>query len=443
MANRKNGKSPEKLYAEMYDKQLREFENMDKDHSPIDDTLRFYSQEEVAAQARQQNSRSRTRQQNAPIDPLDAARGVGQHPDAQNRRRRAADSSASEQYRREARKQAKEHRGGQPVKFGSNNSFNKKKSTGARVAGGILRWLLTVILILVLIMQVMILRYISLVNTTKTGQRLVTNASLSAKEVTNVLLIGSDTRDDEELGRTDSMILLSINRKSDEITMTSLMRDSYVEIPDHGWDKLNAAYRYGGAELLMDTIEHNFDVAVDRYVYVSFFSFINIIDAVGGIELDVTDEEALGMTDPMAEQNKYLGNQKGTDYLTQGGQGLHLNGNQALAYARLRYVGNADFERTDRQRRVISTIVSKAKTLSPLKLDSFLKISCGELNTNMSRAELYVMFYKLLFSMGYDTNELRIPQEGAYFAGSHDGQSTLDLNFDACKQAISETVYKR
>ncbi|SDA27194.1 transcriptional attenuator, LytR family [Ruminococcus sp. YE71] len=465
MAKKNNKKTPEELYGEMYERQLKQFESMDKEGgAPVGEELHFYTEEELAAQerARQttaappqarpasaqrkasgQRPTSGQRQQRPPHPNDGSPRGVGQHPDARQRRRRAANPSAPEKYERKAREQAREHRGNEPVQFGANNSFKGKKTTVGSVIGGIFRWLLTIVLILLLIMQLLIFRYISLVNTVKTEKRTVTNASLSAAEVTNVLLIGSDTRDEEELGRTDSMILLSINRKSDEVTMTSLMRDSYVEIPDHGWDKLNAAYRYGGPELLMDTIAKNFDVKVDRYVYISFFSFINIVDAVGGIELDISDEEALGMTDPMAEQNKYLGYKKGTDYLTHGGKDMHVNGNQALAYARLRYVGNADFERTDRQRRVISKIVAKAKTLKPLQLDSFLKVSCGELTTNMSKAELYIMFYKLLFSMRYDINELRIPPEGAYYAGSHDGQSTLDLDLSACTQAIAETVYKK
>ena len=167
-----------------------------------------------------------------------------------------------------------------------------------------------VLLVLVLLLQLLIFRYIWLVNSVDTGERLVTNASMSDKNVTNILLIGSDTRDENERGRTDSMILLSINKQTKQMTMTSLMRDCYVEIPDHGWAKLNAAYSYGGAELLMDTIEQNFDVAVDKFVYVSFFSFIDIVDAVGGINIDLSDDEAQYMTDPMAEQNKYLGNKK-------------------------------------------------------------------------------------------------------------------------------------
>ena len=329
------------------------------------------------------------------------------------------------------------------VKFGDKDTegqkFKKKKPF---TFGSFLRIMFVLLLVIVLLFQVLIFRYISMVDSVSTGKRLVTAAELYDSKVTKILLIGSDSRKDDEAGRSDSMIIMSVNSRSKEITLTSVMRDSYVEIPDHGWGKLNSAYTFGGAELLLDTIQLNFGVKIDRYVFVSFFSFINIVDAVGGIELDISDEEAQGMTDPMAEQNKYLKNKKGTDYLKKGGQNMHVNGNQALAYARLRYVGNADFERTDRQRLVINKIVEKAKTLNPLQLDNFLKLSCRELTTNMSAGEMYVFFYKLLFSLTYDRGELRIPPEGAYTYGSHDGLSTLDIDFDGCKRTLRETVYK-
>ena len=143
----------------------------------------------------------------------------------------------------------------------------------------------------------------------------------------------------------------------------------------------------------------------------------------------------------MPEKYAVSSNAKYTAAPRQSAADMLLNGNQALAYARLRYVGNADFERTQRQRTVITKIISQAKTLSPLKLDNFMKVCCSELTTNMTKGEMYVMFYKLLFSMNYDMQQLRIPQEGAYYYGTHDEQSTLDLDFDACQREIKKKIY--
>ena len=207
------------------------------------------------------------------------------------------------------------------------------------------------------------------------------------------------------------------------------------------WGKMNAAYVYGGAELLMDTIEYNFDVQVDEYVYIDFYSFVDIVDAIGGIKMKVSDEEAEGMIPPMAEQNKIMQKEKGSDYLTHGGN-LLLNGNQALAYARLRYVGNADFERTSRQREVISKIIDKVKKSGPLTMMDFARTASESLVTNMSRFDLYCLFYKALFSMKYKVESLRLPDDDSYYYDTtDDGQSILGVEFDKCKQLIREEIY--
>ena len=228
-------------------------------------------------------------------------------------------------------------RNDQTNKKGKNKVENKKRHP----IKTFFKVLIIILLVAFILANVLIWRYIGMVNKVERGQRTNTDASMNSSDVRNILLIGSDTRNADERGRTDSMILLSINSTTKEITMTSFMRDMYVNIKGvdadgndiDTWSKLNAAYVYGGAELLMDTIEYNFDIAVDDYVYIDFLSFVDIVDAVGGIELDISDEEAEGMKPPMAEQNKLLGNKKGTDYLDKGGKKLHVNGNQALAYA--------------------------------------------------------------------------------------------------------------
>lgn len=458
MDDKKLSGADDDIYSRMYDEQLEKFENMrNKTNSsgaaakPVPgtsgETLHFYSEEELAAVEQARRDAAMQAYQDAYREQYSMAKKQYSSADSAGERRRKMKSS-SQQYGGEARRKTQSKR----IEFGERNSYDgsgrkkkgkkgMKKRSGGSAVGSVFKGIFIIILIVVILIQLLIFRYISMVNSVDTGSRLVTNASMSDSAVTNILLIGSDTRDEDEAGRTDSMILLSFNRDTKEITMTSFMRDSYVEIPGYGWSKLNAAYVYGGAELLMDTIEQNFDVEVEKYVYVSFYSFIDIVDAAGGIELDISDEEAAGMTDPLAEQNKYLGNESGTDYLTSGGSPVTVNGNQALAYARLRYVGNADFERTSRQRTVITQIIAKAKTLSLLDLDSFLKTCASELTTNMTKAEMYVMFYRLIFSMNYETEELQIPSDGAYSYGTHDGASTLDPDFDVCRQDILETIY--
>ena len=494
--NRGGGGSGGDIYGEMYNDQLEKYQRMAGDNggsSPED--LRFYTEDEMNAidrakqeaasrQAyedayradyeryrRQASSRQPVRPQYYQRQPqrqepayntqyseqYDDGYGNGNgyggdgydgydnqqqenpayHHGSYDDRRRKVRSSAG----RYAEEVERKH-GNKQLAFGRFDPDGEKVKRKSFSFGKLLKVLFVLLVVIILLFQVLILRYISMVDSVAPGRRLVTASEFSDSKVTNILLIGSDSRKEDDSGRSDSMIIMSVNRGTKEITLTSVMRDSYVEIPDHGWGKLNSAYTFGGADLLLDTIQQNFGIKLDRYVFVSFFSFINIVDAVGGIDLDISNEEAQGMTDPMAEQNKYLGNKKGTDYLKKGGKKLHVNGNQALAYARLRYVGNADFERTERQRLVINKIFEKAKTLNPIELDNFLKLSCKELTTNMSGSEMYILFYKLLFSLTYDRTELRLPPEGAYSYGSHDGLSTLDIDFDSCKNAIRENIYK-
>ncbi len=346
----------------------------------------------------------------------------------------------------------------QPLQFGMSSNKKKGGETAVKKRSPVKRVLvilLIIILVLILFVQIMIFRYMSKVTYRETGERHFTTASLRSDDIMNILLIGSDTRDSSERGRTDSLILLSVDQKKKRTTMTSFMRDCYVTLPDYDLDgdgrfygegdkcKLNAAYVYGGAELLMDTIEYNFDVAVDKYVYIDFFAFIDIIDAVGGIDLDITDEEAVGMQDPMREQNRYLKNDYGTDYLTKGGKGMHLNGNQALGYARLRYVGNADFQRTERQRIVISKLIETAKSSGIFKLDKFASAVCSHIETNLTKWEFYKLIYRVPFIIKYETKQLRIPGDDEYSYGTGwDGSSVLTVDFPGVIETLNREIYE-
>ena len=335
------------------------------------------------------------------------------------------------------------------LQFGGNRGGGSMEREERHPIRKFFRTLILLLLVIFIGLNALLYYYIGLVKQRERGDRMCTDGSLTSKSVTNILLIGSDTRDDNEYGRTDTMILLSVNKSDKTITMTSFMRDMYVNIKGRNrdgeeldfWDKLNSAYVYGGAELLMDTIEYNFDVSVDDYVYVDFFAFIDIVDSVGGIELDISDEEAAGMEDPMREQNRILGQAGSTDLLEHGGK-LTVNGNQALGYARLRYVGNADFQRTERQREVISKLIAKVKSSDPVTVNRFAKTFCSKLSTNMSKPQMMMMTYKALFSVKYEIKSLRLPAEGDYGYGIHGDQSTLDVDFDACRELLRKEIYK-
>lgn len=282
------------------------------------------------------------------------------------------------------------------------------------------------------------------INYSETGSRSRTNGALSANYVTSVLLIGTDGRSVSERGRSDTMILLSLNSKSKTVNLTSFMRDCYVEIPDYGWDKLNSAYSYGGAELLMDTIEHNFGIKIDDYVSVNFISFANIIDSVGGIKIDVSDAEAQEInTILQAEVNSIMGDDTFSDLLSGGGKDILLNGKQALSYARIRYVGNADFERTERQRKVMELVMNKVKSFSPSSLSNISKSVMPNVSTNMPTMDMYTLSLRVPLLVGYETQQLQIPADNTYYGEYTASGDALIVDFDANYDIIKQNVFSK
>lgn len=264
--------------------------------------------------------------------------------------------------------------------------------------------------------------------------------SLQSPTVKNVLLVGTDGRSDDDAGRSDSMVLLSIDVVNRRLTMTSFMRDIYVSIPNYGYGKLNSAYSHGGASLLLDTIEENFCITVDDCVTIDFESFMDIVDAIGGIDATVSDSEVEEINNVlMSEGNRIAGDDKMDGLLTSSGT-VHLDGKQALTYSRIRYVGNADFERTERQRYVVSAILDTLKS-NPLKVVSFADVTASEVTTSLDTLDLYGLSLLAPFVLGYDVVQQRIPADDTWYYDEADGQSILTVDFNQNYQYLSDTIY--
>lgn len=268
---------------------------------------------------------------------------------------------------------------------------------------------------------------------------------VSDSDVTNILLVGEDLRDDnnnseQSNGNTDVIMLISINTAKGTVTTTSLMRDIYLQIPGYYATRINAAYSMGGIPLLEQTIEENFSIKVDRYLKVNFYSFIDIVDTIGGLDIKISKAEALGMAYPLGEQNKYLGNKQGTDYFRKGGK-KHMNGNQALAYARLRKVGNSDWERTQRQRTVIDLIADKARSLSLTELHSLLNKVLDDIKTDLTDAEIAYYLLNASTYLNYERQQIQIPAEGTYTCETIRGASVLCPDFTANIRKLQQDIY--
>ncbi len=181
--------------------------------------------------------------------------------------------------------------------------------------------------------------------------------------VTNILLLGVDKREGEEgYQRADTMMLISIDRSNQKIKMTSFLRDSYVEIPGYGMNKLNAASSFGGIQLTIDTIEYNYKVKIDKYMEVDFTAFTAIIDALGGVDVAVTPTEAAYLNSTW-----YKWTLTGNPITFESGDSVHMDGEHALMFSRIRKL-DSDVQRTRRQRLVVNAIAKKASESSPATL---------------------------------------------------------------------------
>ncbi|MBQ9767523.1 MAG: LCP family protein [Lachnospiraceae bacterium] len=228
----------------------------------------------------------------------------------------------------------------------------------------------------------------------------------------NVLLIGVEALPQlGSGGRSDTMILISINSRDKKIHMTSLMRDMYVQIPGHADDRLNAAYAKGGAELLVDTIELNFKVKIDGYVKVDFESFEWIVNRLGGVEITLTADEA-----EYLRTHNYISNPAYRNVVA--GTQL-MNGNQVLGYCRVRYVAtangtNSDFGRTERQRTVLNKIFNKYKNSNIFTMLDIFNDCLPRVTTNISKETMQNMLTMVVEEGILSLDTMRLPVSGGF-----------------------------
>lgn len=322
----------------------------------------------------------------------------------------------------------------------------EKQKKGKKKKHVFLKFLFGIILVLTVVwftLHGIITIYLSGLNKAEYEKKTAAVDVPSGAFITNMLIIGTDSRNPEdEAGRSDCILLMSVNRLSRTITLTSFLRDSYVEIPGHGSNRINAAYSFGGAPLLIETIENNYKIGIDGYFVVDFFSFIDVIDAVGGVEIDVTDEEADYINRYLCEINKILGKEQGDGNLTSSGH-VKLSGKQALSYSRIRYIGT-DFARTDRQREVLSALIASAKKTNPFKLAAELKDVLPSITTSIPAYKLANYVMALPVWMLFDIDQQRIPAEGTWqYFTTESGMSVIKLDFEKNTKVLWETIYDK
>lgn len=246
-------------------------------------------------------------------------------------------------------------------------------------------------------------------------------------KVVNILLVGQDAIKDSG-SRSDSMILCTFNKKDNTITITSFLRDLYVKIPGHKSNRINAAFRFGGTELLNETLQKNFGIEVDGNVQVDFSCFEQIIDKLGGVTIELTEEEADFINTNLKE-----------DTLT---EGTHvLTGAQALMYARDRYDRDGDFSRTNRQRKLLNELLKTYKNKTLPEMLELIQDILPMISTDISKADLTA--YAVSLGPMLSDAEIRlqaIPVEGGYYDARIDGMAVLVPDLDKNTQFLEETL---
>ena len=267
----------------------------------------------------------------------------------------------------------------------------------------------------------------------------LTEKRAQVSEMRHLLLIGLDARPGEQTGRSDTMIIVTLDPDENTIKLTSIMRDLYVEIPGHKNNRINAAYVFGGPELLMETIEVNFGIHIDSYIAVDFSMLGALIDSIGGLTLNVENEYYMRRINAVIkEDNKVLGIDVNDQLLTEPGEQL-MTGKQAQAYARYRYgTSDGDFGRTARQREVITKIFEKLGDMTVIELMSLVVDNSKNIYTNISVSDL-ASFAPVLVSMREaQIEELRLPVDGGYTSKTISGMSVLVPDREANMQALMD-----
>ena len=259
-------------------------------------------------------------------------------------------------------------------------------------------------------------------------------------KVYNILLVGVDRRDKTWNGNSDSMMLVSVNYAAKRVSIISLMRDTYVNIPEVGYEKLNNAYARGGGPLLTQTISEMYNVEVSDYAAVDFENMIEIVDAVGGVDLEMTDAEVEVANGYMRDMCNTLG-MNGEEYVLPGGGEYHCNGVQAVAYARNRFVGNSDYARTERQRYVISQLIKEIKNMNAAQLASMVTDVLPLVTHNLTEAKIWDLVRQAPDIFTYKFVQDRIPYDGLYDVIYVRGQDMLVPDWEETVAKLHDTIY--
>jgi len=252
--------------------------------------------------------------------------------------------------------------------------------------------------------------------------------------VYSLLLVGVDVDHADVAGRSDTMVLAVLNTRTGSVSLVSFLRDLYVEIPGRGHNRLNAAYAFGGPQLLLKTLESNFAVKADGYLAVDFSLMAGLVDAIGGIPMTVLESEVSPLNGILGYYNYQNGLPEAQGALENGGEVL-LTGPQAMAYARIRKIDD-DFSRVERQQRTLEAIFKKLLGLPPERLLAITAEYAAQVKTDLTLAEVLELSAEAMKPDRYDVRTLTVPVKGSWRGATRNKAAILVASFRKNVKAI-------
>lgn len=264
-------------------------------------------------------------------------------------------------------------------------------------------------------------------------------AEESEGEWWNILLLGGDSRSTSDYGRTDTIIILSVNLDKSLVKMTSVMRDTWVSIPGHSSNKINAANVFGGPELAMEVINDNFGTEIEDYILVNMYDLVDIIDMVGGVDVEVTSAERKYVNSYAQEYLQNISSYSGETSLNETGM-VHLNGLLATAYCRIRYT-DSDYVRVMRQQEVLLSVARQVQDMDVNDLMAIVDTLTEKISTNLEPEELKELSTAGLVMEIDDVEQNRIPVDGTFKSGTFDGTWMIKPDFEKNAELLHDFIY--
>ena len=251
-------------------------------------------------------------------------------------------------------------------------------------------------------------------------------------EIVNIALFGIDAGDNEH-GRSDSIMILTVDPINKKLKLSSLMRDSYVNIPGYGMDKLNHAFAFGNSVLALQTLNENFNINVENFISTNFTNLPNIINKLGGVNINITEEEL-----PLI--NSYAASRGSTSKVSSSGNQL-LNGDLALAYSRIRYTSGGDYERTSRHRTILSAVFDKVINTPSIQFPTLLNDFLPYIETSFSTSDLLKIGATISETGTTKIIEDRFPRDESAKGAMINGVSYVTFDIEETKSQMQEFIY--